>query len=256
MDHTFLINSNDRIAKETVELKLTCMQEFATKIMPGQFLHIRVPNAKQLTLRRPISIHAYDEQKRTITLQYAIKGEGTAMLSRARVGEQLSALISGNGFAKPNGENVFLLGGGIGIAPLYALMQAYPNHSYTLFLGWRNCAYVFSEAEFKAKGEVNAFTDDGTYGAQGFALDGMLSRIAQGVVPNVIYACGPMPMLKALQSGIRDSIACFVSLEERMGCGFGACLTCNCGINTPNGVKYKRVCVDGPVFKLGEVVFA
>lgn len=261
-DYLWRVLENRAIAQDIYEIKLGCddKQVFAD-FMPGQFLHLRAPNAKQLLLRRPISIHICDQEQGSFTLQYAVVGQGTEALSQLKAGDELLGIASvGKGFPLQNAEGesyqkIWLLGGGIGIAPLYSIVQALPNAEFDAFLGWRDLEHVYSIARWRADTKLHIYTDDGSMGEKGFAIDGLCDALKREK-PDVIYACGPTPMLKNLSAKIAGKVPCFVSLEERMGCGMGACLVCNCKINQAEGSSYKRVCVDGPVFALEEVDFS
>lgn len=259
-DLTFCVIENTLIAQDIFEMRLHCAcEQLYQTFQPGQFMHIRVPNAPQLLLRRPISIHVCDAQAFALTLQYAVVGSGTQALSQLRTGEMLRAIAPvGRGFPlMAKSKNIWLVGGGIGTAPLYALTQAAERARLTAFLGFRDAAHVFGIDRWREKVDVHLYTDDGSAGQAGFVVDGM-AKYLEKECPDVVYACGPTPMLRALSKSLPDEIACYVSLEERMGCGIGACLTCNCRIadaGKPEGFSHRRVCVDGPVFALREVMF-
>lgn len=206
-------------------------------IKPGQFVNIKIPGQ---FLRRPISV--CDAEEGVLTIIYKVVGEGTDKMSQMAVGTELDVLTClGNGYnMEKAGPSPLLVGGGVGVPPLYALAKRLTAQGKTVsvVLGFNTEAEVFYEQEFRALGcEVVVTTVDGSYGTKGFvtaAIDGRQSYY---------YACGPLPMLKALiaHTGTNGE----VSMEERMGCGFGACVGCT--IETTEG--YKKVCKDGPVFE-------
>lgn len=258
-DTIWQIIQNQPIAEGIFEMLLHT-DDFShwTNFQPGQFVHVRVPNAPQLLLRRPLSVHETNPKHCAIVLQYAVVGAGTQALSQLGEGEVLTAVGPiGRGFpVDPSARRIWLLGGGIGVAPLYTLIQAMPKAEYTAFLGYRDGEHVYGLTQWERAADVRLYTDDGSQGICGFAMDGLMKAM-ETERPDVMYACGPTPMLRALaQSQDRLPVPCYVSMEERMACGIGACLVCTCRTQTPEGVKNKRVCVDGPVFDLKEVDFA
>lgn len=231
------------IAENTVKLVLQTDRSMGS-IRPGQFLTLSTPCQDQL-LRRPFGIVAC--QGNLVTVCFQLAGKGTQVLADAPVGTRLSALIPlGNGF--PEGyKKVALIGGGVGVFPLLSFASQ-KDFSCRAYLGFRGRANVCCEAEFAAFTEKNVVTtDDGSYGRMGNAVDAFL---ADDFAPEAIFACGPKPMFRALQEKVKGTPV-FASLEERMGCGVGACLVCTC--DTTDGKK--RVCKDGPVFPLDRVTF-
>lgn len=250
-ERTLIIKSNQPIAKDTFRMELSTDPVFFSEVQPGQFLHIRVPNAA-LSLRRPISV--CDAKDGIVTIVYAVKGEGTKALSSAKQGTELFAAGPiGKGFPIEGVKKARLLGGGIGTAPLLLLARRLreTGAQVTAFLGFRCAEYAILAEEFAALGcDVRLYSDDGTLGQKDFAVEGVLSE-EDG---SPIFACGPKPMFKALQNALPASTPAWISLEERMGCGVGACLGCAVGIREGESVVNRRVCVDGPVFPLREVV--
>ncbi len=227
--------------------------QVAAEAQPGQFLHIGAPG---FFLRRPISICGIDHKAGTLRLVFQIRGAGTRALAGAKAGCRWDVLGPvGRGFqlAGPEEEAV-VVGGGIGVPPLLEAARA--HRSATAFLGFASKDAVILEEDFRAAAQLTITTDDGSYGRKGLCVAPLEEYLAQHT-PGVIYACGPSPMLKAVaRLALQRGIPCQVSLEERMGCGVGACLGCACAIRTAAGaVVYKRVCADGPVFSAKEVVF-
>lgn len=248
------IVANSKIAKGIYELVLSCPEADLVHFVPGQFANIEVSNRQDLILKRPISINRVDTEKQTVTLIYQAVGKGTIALTQQEVGTEMKAILPvGRGFnLSSDHKKVFLVGGGVGIAPLFSVTQRWPDKSYEAYLGYRGADYTYLIDDFnKECEEVFITSNDGTVGEKGFVTDILKERLNE-VVPDMILACGPTPMLKALESVIGE-LPAQVSMEERMGCGFGACAVCVCGIKVKGELEYKKVCVEGPVFDLAEV---
>ncbi len=223
--------------------------EIAKITMPGQFVHIAIPG---MVLRRPISV--CDVENDCIRIVFRIKGEGTRTLSQAKIGDKFDLLAPlGNGFKVEKGKTYAFVGGGIGVPPmLYSAKQA--DRAYAV-LGFANKDAVILCDDFRAAGcETIVTTDDGSFGIHGFVTDALRDIIDK---IDGVCACGPIPMLKAVAELCRENgKPCQVSLEERMGCGIGACLVCACKTKSGDGVEeYKHVCKNGPVFNAEEVVW-
>lgn len=244
-----------KIAKDSFELVLA---GDTVKFMrqPGQFLHIRVDQTEDLLLRRPISIANVDMEKEEVTMIYRAGGEGTKRLAKRVEGMQVDVLGPlGQGFPideVQQGETALLVGGGIGVPPLYYLAKQLTEKGVRVIavLGFASKADVFYEKEFQSLGDVYITTVDGSYGIHGFvtnAIDEHQLRF------DILYSCGPTPMLKVMTERYREKRA-FISLEERMGCGIGACFACVCHLENGAAHEYRKVCTDGPVFPVGEVV--
>lgn len=248
---------NKEIAKDIYGMELNCESADLLHFVPGQFANLAIPGHNELLLRRPLSICAVDADGQTITLVYQIKGKGTTALSALRKGAAIEAILPvGRGFnLKASNASVFLVGGGVGIAPLLSVTQKWPDKNYEAFLGYRGAEYVYCLDEFKqACANVFVTSDDGTIGEKGLVTHALERRLKE-VVPDVILACGPQPMLRALQEMLKPlGIPAQVSMEQRMCCGFGACATCACGTDNGSGLEYKKVCIEGPVFDAYEVV--
>lgn len=225
-------------------------KELAAITRAGQFAHVAVPGK---TLRRPISV--CDVNESSIRLVFQVKGDGTKILSQAPLGSTINVLAPlGNGFNIQPDKSYAFVGGGIGVPPmLYASKQT--NGDKIAILGFRNKSAVILEEDFKhAHNNVIVTTDDGSYGKKGFVTDS-LEEVIDKV--DVVCACGPMVMLKGVaQIAKQHNKPCFVSLEERMGCGIGACLVCACKTKKENGEEtYSHVCKNGPVYNAEEVVW-
>lgn len=232
------VKNHETIAKDTFALVL----KGAPPHKPGQFINITVPG--EHFLRRPFSIA--DQEGDEILVIYKVFGSGTQALSEVKIGETLDCLTClGNGFGMTKHKHVYLIGGGVGIPPLYYLAKALKKHAIdvTMVLGFNTEADCFLIEAFETLGTVIVATLDGSRGIQGTVLEGLKDHTV-----NYYYAVGPNPMLKALTSIYKDGE---VSLEERMGCGFGACM--GCSIKTKH--EPKRVCKEGPVFKVEELVW-
>lgn len=248
--------SQKEIASEIFEL--TVEAQLVGEIeAPGQFIHIRVGNGWDPLLRRPISISSFDKTAQRFTMIYRRDGKGTMLLSEKESGMSLDILGPlGNGFPIDEvrmGDTVLLVGGGIGVPPLYELSKQLSSKGVKVVhvLGFQTEGAVFYEEEFSQTGETYVATVDGSYGTKGFVTD-----VINGLNFDFdcIYACGPTPMLRAMEERYSNK-KMFLSLEERMGCGIGACFACVCKIaDDPSGVAYKKVCSDGPVFRAGEVL--
>ncbi len=223
--------------------------EIAQKTQCGQFLHIDCGG--KTFLRRPISICDVDET--SVRFIFEVKGEGTKELSQRCVGEIIDVLGPlGHGFeVKEEYKNAVIIGGGIGVFPLFNLAK---KIKADVFLGFRNKDRVVMEEEFSdISKSVTVGTDDGSYGYNGYIASKMEEYVDQNQC-DVIYCCGPMPMLKAVKKIAEDrGIVCQLSLEQRMGCGIGACLVCTCESNHDGMDKQLRVCKNGPVFYSTEV---
>ena len=224
-------------------------------IKGGQFIHIQLPT-KENVLRRPFCICDFDKEEMTITICYAVVGKGTDILANVKVGDKLNAMFPlGNGFKDKDYKKIMLLGGGMGVAVLPAIFKSIPNAKIYTYVGFANKDKVVLEDVLRERSEsLLVATDDGSYGEKGYAVN-FLKQDIETIKPDVIMACGPTPMFKAVQKVLCD-VDCdvYLSLEQRMGCGIGACLVCNCKIKKNGEETYLRVCKDGPVFNMNEVV--
>lgn len=233
------------------DLTLHC-PDIAQAAVPGQFVHIL---CGEKTLRRPISICEIHKEEGTIRIVFDVRGEGTAWLADRSEGETLNVLGPlGNGFdVSDTSQKALFVGGGIGVPPLLEAAKAFCGRADAI-LGFKCCDNAVLTEDFRrCCSEVYVTSDDGSVGEHGFVTDVLTKICAQY---DVIYACGPTAMLKAVSAcAKRKGITCYVSLEERMGCGVGACLVCACEVNN-NGIgTYKHVCKDGPVFRAEEVIW-
>ena len=244
------ILANDEIAKETYKMILDA-RELDRTIEAGMFFDLTVPDAKYI-LKRPISVFFVDPVKKEISLIYKIMGDGTRVLAGMKTGDLIEVMGPlGNGFPIQNdSDEILLIGGGVGVPPLFELgcrLKA-AGKKVTTVLGFRDKASVFCEADFKSLGDTIICTDDGSYGYHGLVTGAITQHQLEF---DTLYACGPGPMLKAVDLTYRTTKQGYLSFEERMACGIGACY--GCMTETKDGLK--RVCKDGPVFKLGEAVY-
>lgn len=221
---------------------------------PGQFVHIRVSEHSEPLLRRPISIASIDSETLEFTMIYRVDGRGTQLLSEKRSGDSIDVLGPlGNGFptvVAEAGQHTWLIGGGIGVPPLYELAKQLTSKGVrvTMILGFQSAKDVFYEEAFKKFGETFVTTVDGSYGTQGFVTTKMNELEER---PDIYYSCGPKPMLHAVEGALEGTPG-YLSFEQRMGCGIGACFACVCP-TTAGGGAYVKVCSDGPVFQAGVI---
>ncbi len=238
----FTITENTALTATVYRMRLTGDTSAVTG--PGQFVNIQLDG---LFLRRPISVN--DCAGDTLTLIYKVVGKGTEQMASMTPGEPLDVLTGlGNGYdLAPAGDRPLLLGGGVGVPPLYMLAKELirVGKDVTVILGFNTADEVFGEADFAALGcKTIVATADGTLGIKGFVTDAM-----SGLDYTYFYTCGPEPMLKAVYRATRTSGQ--FSFEERMGCGFGACMGCSCKTVTGN----KRICKEGPVLVKEDILW-
>lgn len=235
----FTVKENKALTDSIFRMTLTGDTSAVTA--PGQFVNIRLEG---LYLRRPISV--CDKQGDMLTIIYKVVGKGTEQMKKMKAGESLDVLSGlGNGYdISLAGEKPLLIGGGVGVPPLYLLAKQLINagKEVSVILGFNCRDEIFYEEEFKNLGcNVTVTTVDGSYGVKGFVTDAFLKDYSY------FFTCGPEPMLKAVYKNTVTSGQ--FSFEERMGCGFGACMGCSCKTLTGN----KRICKDGPVMKKEEI---
>ncbi len=253
-DRVVSVLSNTKVADGIFEM-VVHSEDFPELIVGGQFIHIALPSLAH-PLRRPFCIANFDMSAKTITVEYAVVGEGTEILSRVENGTELKALFPlGNGFSlDADYKTIALVGGGMGVAVLPAIPTTWQDKDYHSFLGFATASKAVLVDELSKSGKVYIATDDGSLGEKGFVTSLLASKLAM-IKPDAILCCGPEIMYKSLARELEGmDIPVFISLERRMGCGVGACLVCNCKVKTPKGDKYLRACVDGPVFPMKEVI--
>ena len=236
------IKSNVKLTESIYEIVLE--GDTSSITAPGQFINIKIDG---FYLRRPISICDYNEN--TITIIYKVVGEGTEVMSKMNAGEKLDVLCGlGNGFDTSKSlDKPVLIGGGVGVPPMYNLCKKLiaEGKKVSVILGFNKKEEIFYEDEFKKLGaDVKVTTVDGSYGIKGFVTDAL-----KDTEYSYFYTCGPMPMFKAIENTATTSGQ--YSFEERMGCGFGACMGCSCKTKYGN----KRICKDGPVLTREEIIW-
>ncbi len=238
----YTVAENENIARDVYMMKL--VGDTSPIAAPGQFVNIKLDG---FYLRRPISICDYDAE--SITIIYKVVGKGTEAMSKIGKGAELDLLVGlGNGFdTSKSGETPLLIGGGMGVAPMYNLCRKLISEGKkpVVVNGFNSADDVYLESEFKALGaEVYITTADGSCGAKGFVTD-----VVANLDYTYFYTCGPMAMFKAIEAIATTSGQ--YSFEERMGCGFGACMGCSCKTKYGN----KRICKDGPILEREEIVW-
>ena len=239
------------IARGVFDITVLC-PEAAALAGPGQFAQLLAPG---FFLRRPISICGIDKQAGTLRMVFEVRGRGTEALSQLNVGDNLDMIAPlGHGFTVTEGRAV-CVGGGIGVPPMLGIASRYGERACAI-TGFRNAAAVIFQDDFKALGcETILCTDDGSAGVHGFVTTA-LEAYLQSNKTDIIYACGPTPMLKGVAAiAEKYGVRCELSLEQRMACGVGACLGCAAKIRRGGEEKHLHVCKDGPVFDSKEVVF-
>lgn len=225
----------------------------AADAKPGQFICLYPKDASTL-LPRPISICEVDAKKTKLRIVYRIAGKGTLEFSTYQKGDQVAILGTlGNGFPieKAEGKTVFLIGGGIGIPPMLETAKSFQGEK-KIIVGYRD--ELFLEKDLAENGDLYLATEDGCHGTKGTVIDAMVENKLQG---ELIFACGPMPMLRAVKKYAQEHhMEAYLSLEEKMACGVGACLGCVCKtkeVDHHSHVHNTRICTDGPVFNAEEV---
>ena len=240
----YKVVANEPLTSDVWRMVLEGDTQWITR--PGQFVNIELEG---LYLRRPISICDWSET--TITIIYKVVGRGTEQMSRMSEGQELDVLTGlGNGFdADVECQKPLLVGGGVGVPPLYRLAKELiaRGRKVSVVLGFNTSKEIFYADEFRSLGaDVYISTADGSVGSKGFVTDAIREN---GIDFDFFYSCGPLPMLKALCDC--STVSGELSFEERMGCGFGACMGCSCKTLTGN----KRICKEGPVMKREEIIW-
>lgn len=245
------IASVNQLTNDVFDFTLSC-PSLAAQAIPGQFAQIYLPGH---TLRRPISICGIDKKNGTLRFVFQIRGQGTAELAAFKAGESLEILAPlGNGFPIDVSKKTLLVGGGIGVPPMLGCAEAMGENAIAA-LGFRNKSAVILEDDFvKSGAETLIATDDGSYG-----FHGLVTTLAESKKFEQVFACGPTPMLRAVRAlAEQKGVPCYLSFEERMACGIGACLGCAIELrkkpSADSETYYGHVCKDGPVFNSNIVV--
>jgi len=249
--HDFTIVSNISFSDHTFILKLLAPEPLP-EMFPGQFVQVLVKNSAATFLRRPFSIHNVDYLNNTISLLIKRIGNGTNSLFNLKAGENLNLIYPlGKGFNLPLNDNVLLVGGGCGVAPLLFLSKYLYKKGIkqTILIGGRNQSDIIETNEYQKFGKLLITTDDGSCGEKGFVINHPVFNETPSKISK-IYTCGPEAMMKTIARYAKiQSIDCEVSLENTMACGIGACLCCV--VNTTEGNRC--VCTEGPVFNINEL---
>lgn len=249
---TAAVDSQEQLLSDVYSMWIRC-EKIASQARPGQFISVYSKDGSRL-LPRPISICEADKEAGKLRIVYRVVGAGTDEFSAYREGDPIVVMGPlGNGFPVEENRNKksFLIGGGIGIPPMLELAKQLDGEKQAV-LGYRD--QLFLNDEFEPFASVYVATEDGSAGTKGNVLDAIREK---GLNADVIYACGPTPMLKAIKAyAMEQGIECYLSLEEKMACGIGACLACVCqskDVDHHSHVHNKRICKDGPVFRAEEV---
>lgn len=254
MEEQAVVLRQKQIAAGIFDLTLKT-DKIAEHAKAGQFVSLYCKDSSRL-LPRPISLCGIDREEGTLRLVYRVAGKGTDEFSRLKEGDTVKILGPlGNGF-NVSGKKAFLIGGGIGIPPMLQLAKErnveYADMEQQIILGYRDELFLLED--FQKQGKVYLATEDGSAGTKGNVIDAIREN---GLTADVIYACGPTPMLRALKVYAEENqLECYISMEERMACGIGACLACVCKTkekDAHSNVNNKRICKEGPVFDAREV---
>ncbi|HDP69517.1 MAG TPA: dihydroorotate dehydrogenase electron transfer subunit [Actinobacteria bacterium] len=243
------------VAIDIYKLRLSC-PKIAASVLPGQFVHVECGKDREFILRRPFSVHRRLGGN-AFEILFQVVGKGTRALAEIEKGDILDVIGPlGNGFeVSDTVKNTLLIAGGIGVAPLMFLAEKLfaGKIPFDVLIGCANCKKAVPfDLQNIIKDRVFFATDDGSLGFKGTVTELFLNHLKKNEKPDVIYTCGPKAMLKQVALiAEKHGIACFLSLEERMACGIGACLSCVC--KTKSGQK--RVCVDGPIFDASEIIW-
>ncbi len=252
------------INKEQLKLDIFKFSVKAPEIIegakPGNFIEIRITDQVEPFLRRPISIYNMDKNTGVLEFIFQVKGKGTKLLTRKEVGDKIDIIgpLGSGTFKYDKFNNIAIIGGGIGVFPLYELAKCAKNDGKNVntYLGFRSKDFVVLEKEFEdVSSNLTLTTDDGSYKIKGFAINLLEEDLSKKNI-EAIFACGPLPMLKAVQKlALEKDIPCQLSLEEKMACGLGVCL--GCAVKTAKSPKdapeYWHVCKGGPVFNAKDV---
>jgi len=256
LEETVQILSNERDTDLYFRLVVRAPR-IAPLVQPGQFAHVRIRPLKDALLRRPFSI--YQATADTFSILYKAVGKGTAVLSRMRSGDELSALGPlGHGFTVPSlgGETPLLVAGGYGMAAMYLLAQRSPQRG-VVCVGGRRRVDILCEDEFRALGwEVRATTEDGSHGERGLVTQPLVAELRREARGRKLFACGPTPMLRAVGKMAEEcGVPAELSMDEHLCCGVGVCLTCVIPVKCGDGWEYQRTCTEGPVFEAQNLVW-
>lgn len=250
MDFGMTIQKKEKLAEDIYLIRLLS-DKVSGSAVPGQFVNVRCCTGLNAYLRRPISICRVDRTSRTFDIVFMNRGKGTNLLCAYKEGDTLDVMGPlGKGFTLPEkGERIAVIGGGIGVFPLLFVLETSECAEKTTFLGFRTEKAVVMREEFdRASQKLVIATDDGSFGIKGLITVPFVEWM-NAEKPDRVYTCGPLPMMKKVaETCTAEGIFCEVSMEQRMGCGIGACLVCACKVSNGDVFEYAHVCKDGPVF--------
>ena len=250
----------EKVSENSYRLVLKTEKQVVEEAQPGQFIHLKINECSDPLLRRPFSIHQVNRKQKTLTILYAVVGVGTRIMAAELPGKHVNLLGPlGTGFPSlPEIKKITLVGGGLGAAPLLFAAEHYfrEGKQITVILGFPTKADVMLLHDFERAGaEVIVATDDGSQGFKGFPTAILEQRI-NSKIEETVFACGPRMMLQKTTEICQSAgVPAWLSMEERMACGVGACLGCVVRIRDNEGSHYEKACVDGPVFEASKVVF-
>jgi len=251
-----IVIQNKEISRNVFHLIVNSPQ-ISKIVVPGQFLNIQCSTGLDAFLRRPISV--FFAQGDLLEIVFQVKGSGTSLLAKFPIGSSISLVGPlGKGFDTTiTNSKIAVVGGGIGIFPLYYLLTELKNCEKYSFIGFRSKENVIFEKEFSKESDVFSLsTDDGSYGQKGLVIKPLEDRLKLGL--DQVYTCGPLPMIEnVIKLCNQYNVKCQVSLEQRMCCGIGACAVCVCKAKSNNEDKweYLRVCKNGPIFDSNQIIF-
>lgn len=253
-DILFTVDSLVMLNKTTFSLKLVSSEKLPT-IKAGQFIHIKL-NDSSLILRRPFCVYKSDDY--SVTVIVAIVGKGTKVLASAKKGDKLMAVAPiGNGWTlESTHKKVALIGGGVGVAPLLKMVSQHKDVEFKAFLGYSTKDNMILVDDFSRECTTFVSTDDGSYGYKGYVGELFTAEHRNNYKPDIILTCGSENMMRSIANiSAVLKIPAYMSGENRMACGVGACLVCACAVRQADGsIANKRACVDGPVFKLEDII--
>ncbi len=258
MVHLEMVERMEFLSADVVRMVLSS-EHLAQTTLPGQFVNVRCGDSWQAYLRRPLSVCDVRRETGAVDLVFQLKGEGTRRLAQLKPGERVDLMGPlGSAFSpcKP-GSRIVVVGGGIGTFPLLYLLRSMPEVHRTALLGFRSrSAVVLQEAFSNQSDQLSIATDDGSYGTSGFVTGLLEQRLLESPVDKV-YVCGPLAMMKAVVNlCLEQNVAVEVSMEQRMGCGVGACLVCACKKHAgEDDFTYTHVCREGPIFNGRDLIF-
>lgn len=256
-----VILHQEQMATDCYRMIIQTEEEFLRQVQPGQFIHLKINELSGPLLRRPFSIHQVDMENSTMSLLYAVVGKGTKVIAMDLPGKKVGFLGPlGRGFPvhRNTFQHIVLVGGGLGAAPLLYTAEVLARNKMkaTVILGYGDSSKVMLNEEFASLGiDTYLTTEDGSQGHHGYPTE-ILSQLLREDQVHKVFACGPNKMMERVAEITQEAgVEAWVSLEEKMACGVGACLGCVVKIRDESGIHYEKACKEGPVFKASEVIF-